>query len=154
VLILLAAVAALAILVVVPTAGAVGASSSQASVRVHPATGGPRTAFTITVRIPAQTGTSGVFRRSDTVTATGPSRKGCAASAEAPLPAAAAGSTVRVRMVPGRRSAHWCTGTFRGVVTQSQSTTCGGGGSPHLACPMLMIRPQTIGRFRFRVRRG
>jgi hypothetical protein len=66
------------------------------------------------------------------------------------LPAAAAGSTVRARLVPGHVGGRWCTGTFRGVITQTVSVTCGSG--PAVACPMLVIAPQTIGRFHFRVR--
>ena len=148
-LILSTAAAVAAILVAVPIAGA---TSAQATVHVHPSTGGPRTAFTVSVRIPAQTGTFGQFRRSDSLTATGPSGRGCVASAETALPPAAAGSTVQVRVAPGHRPARWCTGTFHGVITESQTIRCGG--PPQIACPMIMIRPETIGRFRFGVRRG
>jgi hypothetical protein len=164
-LILSAAVAGLAVVVAVPIAGAVPARSnagsteatgsstaSPAAVHVHPSIGGPRTAFAVTVRIPAQTGTFVGFRRSDSLTVSGPSRRGCVARTEMALPAGAAGSTVRVRVTPGHPSGHWCTGTFHGVVTETQTITCGG--DPQLACPMIMIRPQTIGRFRFAVRRG
>jgi hypothetical protein len=149
-LILSPAVAALAVLIAVPIAGA---TLTRATVHVRPATGGSRTAFAISVRIPAQTGTFGALRRSDSLTATGPSGRGCVASTEMPLPAAAAGATVRLRLVPGRRPARWCAGTFHGVITQSEAIRCGGP-PQQIACPMLMIRPQTIGRFRFVVRRG
>ena len=151
-LILSAAIAVLAGLLAVPIAGASGTSSTN-PVHVHPSTGGPRTAFTVSVRIPAQTGTFGQLRRSDSLTVTGPSRRGCVGSTEMPLPARAAGSTVRLRLVPGHRPSHWCMGTFRGVVTESQSVQCGGP-PQQIVCPMLMIRPQTIGRFRFVVRHG
>jgi hypothetical protein len=149
-LILSAAVAGLALLAAVPFAGASGSAPSPSAAHVRPSQGGPRTAFTVTVRIPAQTGTIGQFRRFDSLSVTGPSRRGCVGSAERPLPARAAGSIVRLRLAPGRR-AHWCTGTYHGLVTQSQTVTCGGG--PQMACTMMMIRPQTIGRFRFVVRR-
>jgi hypothetical protein len=139
-----------AILIAVPMAGAT--SAQTAAVHVRPATGGPRTAFAVSVRIPAQTGTFVGFRRSDSLSASGPSGPGCVGSTEMPLPAAAAGSTVHVRVAPGRRS-HWCAGTFHGVITESQSARCGGP-PQQIACPMIMIRPQTIGRFRFVVRRG
>jgi hypothetical protein len=151
VLLILSPVAAVAaILVAVPMAAAT--SAQTAAVHVRPSTGGPRTAFSVTVRIPSQTGTFVGFRRWDSLSAGGPSGKGCVASTEMPLPAAAAGSTVRVRVAPGRGS-HWCAGTFHGVITQSESARCGGP-PQEIACPMLMIRPQTIGRFRFVVRRG
>ena len=140
----------MAALVAVPIAGASGTSSTS-PVHVHPSVGGPRTAFTVSVRIPTQTGTFGQLRRSDSLTVTGPSHRRCVGSASMLLPARAAGSTVRLRLVPGRRPAHWCTGTFHGVVTESQTVQCGGP-PQQIVCPMLMIRPQTIGRFRFVVR--
>jgi hypothetical protein len=139
-----------AILVAVPMARAT--SAQTAAVHVRPATGGPRTAFAVSVRIPAQTGTFVGFRRSDSLSASGPSGKGCVGSTEVPLPAAAAGSTVHLRVAPGRGS-HWCAGTFHGLITENQSARCGGP-PQQIACPMIMIRPQTIGRFRFVVRRG
>ncbi len=157
-LVLVSAVLVPAAVAVVPSAGAVpGAlkpgttqpSLTMTPVHVRPVIGGPRSAFTVSLRIPAQTGTIGQVHRSDSLTATGPRRGGCVSSVQTVLPAAPAGSTVRVRLVPRRRR-HWCTGTFHGVIIESQSITCGG--APTTACPLLMIRPQTIGRFRFRVR--
>jgi hypothetical protein len=157
--ILYGAALASAALIAVPVAGAVAAGSNAAAssgltpVHVQPSVGGPRSAFTVSLRVPQQTGTSAGVRRTDTLTATGPSRPGCVSSAEQPLRAATAGSTVRVRLVPGGRSAHWCAGTFHGSIVESQTVRCG----PPLAqilCPQIMIRPQTIGRFRFDVRRG
>ena len=149
-LILSAVVAVGAILVAVPIAAA---TSSPATVHVRPSIGGPRTGFEVSVRIPAQTGTYAGFDRSDSLTATGPRGAGCVAVTETVLPSAAAGSTVRVRVIPGHRPAHWCTGTFHGVITESQSVDCGPPNA-QIACPMLVIRPRTIGRFRFVVRRG
>jgi hypothetical protein len=157
-LILVSAVLVPAAIAVVPSAGAVpGAlnagptppSLSTTPVHVRPSIGGPRSAFTVTLRIPAQTGTIGQVHRSDLLTASGPRRTGCVSSVQTVLPAAPAGSMVRVRLAP-RRGRHWCTGTFHGVIIESQSITCAGG--PTAACPMVMIRPQTIARFRFRVR--
>lgn len=148
-LILPVTLGALAVLV----AGAAASTApGQATVHVRPFRGGPRTAFTVSVRIPTQTGTFGQFHRSDVLSVGGPRRPGCVSSARMVLPAATAGSTVRARLVPGHRPAHWCAGTFRGVIMETQSVICGG--SPHLVCPLVLIRPQTIGRFRFVVRRG
>ena len=149
-LLTLSAAAGLAAAALAPAASG-SAGPSAASVAVRPAVGGPHSAFTVSVRIPAQTGTVGTFHRSDVLSAGGPNRPGCVSSARVVLAPAPAGSTVRVRLVPGHRPAHWCAGTFRGVIMETQSVTCGGGGT-RLACPMVMIRPQTIGRFRFVVR--
>ncbi len=137
-----------AALLAVPGAGA---AATAAAVGVRPGVGGPHSAFTVSVPIPAQTGTLGTLHRSDILSAAGPRRPGCVSTARMALAPAAAGSVIRVRLVPGRRPARWCAGTFRGVITETQSVTCGGGGI-RLACPMLMIRPRTIGRFRFVVR--
>ena len=54
----------------------VSASETLAPVHVRPARGGAQTAFTISLRIPAQTGTVGQFRRMDSLRATGPQRMG------------------------------------------------------------------------------
>lgn len=156
---LLVMLALVAVPIAVAPTGAAGAarppratSESLIPAHVRPAAGGPRSAFTVRLRIPTQTGTFGQFRRMDSLAVTGPRHKGCASNMEMGLPAAAAGSTVRVRLVPGRPGGHWCTGTFHGVITETQSIVCGG--TPARACPMLMTAPRTLARFRFRVRRG
>jgi hypothetical protein len=122
-------------------------------VHVRPSTGGPRTRFSVSFRAPAQTGTIGQVRRWDVLTATGPSRARCVSHVQMTLPASAAGSTERARLVPGSGTAHWCTGTFGGVIRQTVTTICGGGGAK-LMCPMLLIHPRTVGRFRFVVKPG
>jgi hypothetical protein len=43
----------------------------------------------------------------------------------------------------------WCAGTFHGRVVMTERLLCG----PPRLCPMLMIRPQTVARFRFKVTR-
>jgi hypothetical protein len=131
-------------------AGSVTNTTTLTPVHVHPATGGPHSAFTVSLRIPTTTVTSGQYRRTDSLTVTGPHRTGCVWRAAIGLPAGAAGSTVRVRLVPGRLGGHWCAGSFQGVVTESQSVFCGP--NPARACPLAVVAPQTIGRFRFRVR--
>jgi hypothetical protein len=146
-----------------PTAAAVrGATSASparqatettlTSVHVRPATGGPHSAFAVSLRIPAGTGTFGQGRRTDSLSVTGPNRGGCVSRAAMDLPAGAAGSTVRVRLVPARFGGRWCPGSFQGVITESESVICGP--NPARACPLVMVAPQTIGRFRFRVRGG
>jgi hypothetical protein len=131
-------------------AGQPSTTSGLTPVHVRPGTGGPRSAFAVSLRIPAQTGTFGQFRRSDELSATGPSGSGCVSHVTMVLPAAPAGSTVRLRLVPGHSPAHWCAGTFHGKIMESQTVVCGA--NPKIACPMVMIRPQMIGRFRFAVR--
>ncbi|HWD76073.1 MAG TPA: hypothetical protein VG371_13100 [Solirubrobacteraceae bacterium] len=133
-----------------PSPAGHAADTALTPVHVRPATGGPRSAFAVSLRIPTTTGTSGQYRRTDSLTVTGPRRTGCVWRAAMGLPAGAAGSTVRVRLVPGRLGGHWCAGRFQGVVTESQSVICGP--NPARACPLVMIASQTIGRFRFRVR--
>ncbi|HWE09694.1 MAG TPA: hypothetical protein VG325_10085 [Solirubrobacteraceae bacterium] len=140
-----------ALLVIVAVAVPIAADATLAPVRVRPATGGPHSAFTVSLRIPATTGTTGEYRRTDSVTVTGPTRTGCRSRAALALPGGTAGSTVRVRLVPGRLGGHWCAGSFQGVITESQSLVCRT--NPARACPLVMVAPRTIGRFRFRVRR-
>src|SRR5579884_927790 len=117
-------------------------------VHVGPARGGPHTRFTVSLRVPAATGPASGVRRTDAVWVTGPRRSGCLSVAQGTLPVAAAHQLVRVRLAPGIGQ-RWCAGTFRGVVTQTISVVCGP--PREFACPMVMIAPQTIGRFRFHV---
>jgi hypothetical protein len=151
------------LVIVVPIAAAVPAATNLSPSRhatdttltpvdVRPATGGPHSVFTVSLRIPTKAGTSGQDHRTDSLTVTGPHRSGCVSRAAIVLPAGAAGSSVRVRLVPGRLGGRWCAGSFQGVVTETQSVICGP--NPARACPLVMIAPQTIGRFRFRVRGG
>lgn len=141
---------ALAVLILVPMAAAVTSAVATVPVAVHPGAGGPGTTFAISLRIPSPTGTEGVIRRRDTLSVSGPGAAGCISSAVLTLPDAAGGTMVRMRLNPSRLGGHWCVGLFRGAVVETQSAVCGPG--PARACPLLMIRPQTIARFRFRVR--
>jgi hypothetical protein len=145
-------VAGVVILAVVPLAAAI---PLQATARVAPANGGPRTIFTVSLRNPAQTGTIGTVVRSDALSVSGPHRSGCVGSGGMTLPAAAANQVVRVALSAGRmgngRARTWCTGTFLGSIIQSTRFMCGP--PQQLVCPMLEVRPQTIATFSFRVAR-
>jgi hypothetical protein len=77
-----------------------------------------------------------------------PERRGCISSLTVGVGARAAHALVKLRLSPG--SGHsWCPGRFHGQVVQYQSVVCG---PPQMVvCPLLVIAPQTIARFRFRV---
>ena len=130
-------------------AGARGpASSATTRVYVSPGTGHPRTTFKLTMRVPRATGQSGTQLTTDTLTISGPDRQGCAASATMVLPKAAAGERVVVKADPRRHGGRWCVGTFHGRLVETISIIC----TPTRACPMVVVAPQTLARFHFRVR--
>ena len=141
-------------LVAVPSALALTAQSGPTvAVHVRPGTGKPTSAFSVSLKLPAATGLSGGLQRSDSVAVSGPHHSGCVSSASMTLPSDPAGTTVDARLAPKHFGGHWCMGTFRGTVTETQTVQCG----PVEArvCPQIVIAPETIGRFRFRVtRRG
>jgi hypothetical protein len=152
----LIATAAIAALAAVPVAGAL-TLQSPAPVKVHvsPATGGPRTAFAVSWRNPVQIGTVGSLQRSETVAIAGPKGRGCVTAGQVAVPATVAPrQLIRLSLAPARMSTtkarQWCTGTFHGIVVQSQRFACS---PPTDLCPELAIRPQTIARFTFKVTR-
>jgi hypothetical protein len=126
---------------------AAAAAASQAG--VTPAPGHRHTRFTISFHTQMATGTFVGMRRTDQVSVTGPQRSGCVGSASVGAGPQPADSLVKVHLGPG--SGHrWCTGRFHGEVVQYQSSTCG---PPQMiVCPQLVLAPQTIARFSFRVR--
>jgi hypothetical protein len=146
--------AALAVVAAVPAGGAVPVQVGG-SVKVHvtPGTGGPRTAFTISFRNPSQTGQVGTMRRNETVALSGTHRSGCVWSGQMAVPAAAAHQMVHLALAPSRMTSvetgPWCTGTFRGSLILNEHISC----PPPQMCPMIEIRPQTIGHFTFKVKR-
>ncbi|HET8979377.1 MAG TPA: hypothetical protein VFN87_14530 [Solirubrobacteraceae bacterium] len=147
---LAAALAAAAVPAGARPARADRAATGMVSVRLQPGAGGPRTTFTVSFRRRAQTGIQGGVSRRDSVIVFGPRRSRCVSTAEMGTPTGAAGTMVHVRLAPGRLGGRWCAGTFRGEIEETVSVLCRPG--PARACPMVMIAPQTIGRFRFRVR--
>jgi hypothetical protein len=152
----LIATAAIAALAAVPVAGAVLLqAAAPVKVQVSPATGGPRTAFAVSWRNPAQVGTIGSLQRSETVAVNGPERPGCVTAGQVAVPATTAPQElIRLSLAPARmsttRAKQWCTGTFHGTILQSQRFACN---PPPDLCPELEIRPQTIARFIFKVKR-
>jgi hypothetical protein len=148
------AIAALAILAVAPVAGAIPRqAATPITAHVTPGTGGPGTTFTLSWRNPAQTGTEDSLRRSETVEISGTRHHGCVGAGRLMVQPAAVQQLMRLSLTPRRMSAgatrNWCAGTFHGSVLQSEHFACA---PPHL-CPQIEIRPQTIARFTFKVRR-
>jgi hypothetical protein len=149
---LAAAIAILGIAAVPAVSDATQAHPAAAMhVAVKPGTGSPRSHFAVSFRAGVQTGVGSLIR-SYRVTAGAAKRSGCQSSAGDTAPAAAQGAMVHVTLSPGKRSS-WCTGTYKGQVTLYQSVRCG---PPlaHIACPQIVIRPQVVGTFSFRVKRG
>jgi hypothetical protein len=127
----------------------------QARVRVSmtPGSGRPSTVFTVSFRSPDRTGRFASVQRTDVLSASGPKPKaGCVATVSTTLPATRKGHRLRVRLRPGRRGGSWCVGRFRGSVVERLTSICRE--APRHACPLVLIRPRTIARFSFVVRRA
>jgi hypothetical protein len=119
-------------------------------VSVKPGSGSPRTRFTLTFRVPQATGTFGSIIRTDTLSVSGPRHDGCVSGTAMTLRSAKRGARAMVTLTPGPvRRGGWCAGQFSGKVVQSEAVRCAPG--PAIACPDLVIAPQVIARFRFRV---
>jgi hypothetical protein len=152
--IVIIATMSVAALAVVPMAGAIPRQSTPpVAAHVTPGSGGPRTTFTLSWRNPAQTGTDESVRRSETVEISGTRHSGCVGTGELAVQPAAVQQAMRLLLTPRRMSAAgprtWCTGTFHGSVVADEHFACA---PPHL-CPLIEIRPQTVARFTFKVRR-
>lgn len=141
----------LALIALSATVLALAPAVAQASVRVtlRPAAGGPHTGFVLRFRNPSPTGIVAGTRRVDQVLVIGPHGSGCVSSVAESLRPAAAGTSMRTVLRPGA-GRHWCGGRFQGRLVAYQSTACSPG--PARACPLLVIAPQTLARFSFRVR--
>ena len=149
VLILVAGILALA---AVPAAGAIlPGPVTSTKVLVTPRTGGPRTTFRFAFRTLSSTGVGGGWSRVNTLSVTGPRRAGCVGDGTTTLPQSVAGTMVRVTMNPARLGGRWCSGRFRGEIVDSQRIICDP--MPVEACPQIVIAPQVIARFTFRVTR-
>ena len=140
-------------------AGALATSAQAASagpstrVSVKPGSGGPRTHFALTFRVPVAVGTFGSVVRRDAVSVKGPRPRGtrCVASASATLRKARTGARAKVTLGPGAVTrGGWCAGLWHGTVVQTVMVRCSP--SPTRACPALVVKPQTLARFRFRVK--
>ena len=146
-----AAIAILGIAGIPAIAQAVEAHATSTHVTVKPGAGSTGSHFAISFRAGVATIPNGSIIRSYRVTASAAKRSGCQWSAAESAPSAAKGATVRVTLSPGTRSA-WCTGTYKGQVWLYQTVRCGP--PVDAACPQVVIRPQVVGTFTFRVTRG
>jgi hypothetical protein len=141
----------IAALAVVPAASAVqGQLFRTVPVHVKPATGLVRSTFAVSLRIPAATGSTGGVRRTNELSVNGPQRAGCVSHAAMGLPAEPANTLVRMRLNPRKLGGRWCVGTFQGLITEDSSIICNP--RPQYVCPELVIAPETIGKFKFRVK--
>lgn len=123
-------------------------------VRVSPRRGHPRTTFRFSLRLPSRLPVMIRWARRDTLSVIGPHRHGCVAAASVELPTASAGAEVSVRLNPARlgEDGRWCVGRFHGTVVETERLVC----SPppvYIMCPEIVIAPQVIARFTFRVTR-
>ena len=116
---------------------------------VKPGSGSARTKFVISFRSPDRTGTAGLIHRSDVLGARGPNgATGCVHNVSISLRPARLGQRLRITLDPSRHGGVWCTGRFRGQITETQTVVC----PPVRVCPQLVLAPRTIARFSFRVR--
>ncbi len=132
---------------------AVTPAAAQARVRVSmkPGSGRPSTTFTVSFRSPDRTGRLGSVQRTDILTADGPKPKaGCVAELSTALPATRKGRRVRVKLRPRHFGGSWCAGHFHGSIVEHMTSTCRQG--PAHACPLAVIAPRTIARFKFVVK--
>ena len=129
------------------------ASSAAASVRVYvsPSIGKPTTHFVVRFRAPSATGTT-LHRRYE-LYASATKRSHCTSSVADAIGATSVGSHVRMTLKPARTGGRWCRGKFHGRIVEYISVVCQPTGAA-IACPEVVIAPQTIGRFTFRVKRS
>jgi hypothetical protein len=138
-------------LVAVPAIGAVTPQIWPTKVTVTPGTGGPRTTFHFRFRTPASTGVTTPWGRADTLSVSGPKRRGCVGGGGATVPLSVAGTMMRVTLNPAHLGGRWCTGTFQGEIVENQRMICSP--APVDVCPQLTVAPQVVARFTFRVSR-
>jgi hypothetical protein len=119
-------------------------------VTVKPGSGTPQTHFALHFRIPVATGRFGTVVRTDTVSVTGPGGAHCQSAVRRTLRPAKKGKRVTVTLRPGKGRGGWCAGQWHGTVLQSVAIRCNP--TPAAACPQLVVAPQTIATFRFRVK--
>jgi hypothetical protein len=145
-----ALVAALLALAVAAASAAATDLRPTTRVTVRPASGTAHTRFAFTFRIPVATGRFGSLIRTDTLSVNGPRGGHCESRATRTLKPARKGKRVTLRLRPGKGSGGWCAGRWHGTVVQSVMLRCAPVGMQ--VCPELVVAPQTIARFRFRVK--
>ncbi len=140
--------------IVVSLALSVGTPAALAAgtrVRVSPGRGGVHTSFVLRFAIPAATGTSGGVNVSDYITVRGASHAGCVGQLEQPLRVAPAHTTFRIALNPSHLNQKWCAGRFNGQLVQRTTNVCAGGPPAQIACPLFVVAPRVLSRFRFTV---
>ena len=129
-------------------AGAAAASGgSSVPMQVRPAVGSPRTAFTVTFRAPQRTGGFPAGGPRYELSASGPSRRGCASSYSTVVGPTSKGQRVAVRLAPPAPQRSWCRGKYAGRLFEILTPQC----APRELCPMF-IAMMDLGEFSFRVR--
>jgi hypothetical protein len=119
-------------------------------IRVSPGTGGIHTNFVLRFSIPDASGITGDVDVADSVSVTGEGHRGCVGEAELPLRSAPAGTAFKLTLNPSHLDGHWCTGRFSGALVERRTTIC----APvpeQIVCPLYVVAPRVLGRFRFTV---
>ncbi len=126
------------------------ATSAVAGRRVHvsPGAGGPSTHFVVRFRAPSPTGDFGSVRSHYQLYASGPRGPACVSGVSIRLRATKRYAHVRLTLNPKRLGGVWCAGRFSGRIEDIQAIVC----KKDLVCRNVMIAPQTIARFSFRVK--
>jgi hypothetical protein len=131
-------------------AGAVAVASAAQSdpptPTVKPGAGGPHTKFVVSFKAPQSTGRSVRYVVSAHMRS---HPRHCISASSAEVTNASAGSIVHVPLNPRAGRGHWCRGVFNGEVMERFTDPC----PPLELCPALVIRPQSLGSFTFRVHR-
>ena len=127
------------------------ASAAAASVRVYvtPAVGHPSTRFVVRFRAPAATGNTATVRSHYELYASARHGSGCTSSVAIAIAPTTVGQHVRIT-IAHKRGRNWCLRKFSGRIVRVTSVLC----LPTKACPQILIAPQTIARFSFRVTRS
>jgi hypothetical protein len=121
-------------------------------VRVSPGKGGIHTNFMLRFSIPDATGSTGLSDVADSVSISGPGHTGCIGTADLPLRSAPAHTAFKLSLNPSHLHGHWCTGTFTGAVVERRTTICPPGPvRQSILCPLYVVAPRVLGRFRFAV---
>ncbi len=128
------------------------AVAAETTVSVSPGRGGVHTNFTLHFAIPAATGITGAINVSDDVTVSGPGHPGCIGETGLSLHSAPAHTAFTITLNPSHLDSHWCLGTFTGALMQRETSVCQPGPvQAAIVCPLYVLAPHVIGRFRFTV---
>ena len=140
-----------AVLLVVLAASATAAGTRPSTrVTVKPGSGTAQTRFGFSFRVPVATGRFGSMVRTDTFSVSGPGAGHCQSRVTRTLRVAKKGARIKLTLRPAKGRGGWCAGQWHGNVVQTEVIRCSP--SPARACPELVVAPQTIASFRFRVR--